>query len=166
MVLSLAHLLLLIVHYHVAISSNRTTKVKDFVALILTAWISSATIGCLNSTLGDLSSKIVVVVVFVVIAIAIAKSFHHIHREEVRRDIFYFDLFFISPFTEQQKTRSVGKPVTVALCQEPIQVYSRMITLSINYLYDSNSFYLFTFDNFFKFVTDCQTVCRIFIVTG
>ena len=101
MLMSLAHLLLLILHYHIILTSNRKKKGRDFVGLILTAWIAAATLGCVNASLDDNVRGIVVIFIFVVVLMITCRAYfvvlkQHMKKESIR--ISYIETFL---YTEE-----------------------------------------------------------------
>ena len=82
----------------------RKKKGRDFVGLILAAWIGAATLGSLNASLEE--SGVVVVVIFVVVVALTLKAFVVVLREErVRESIHttYIQTFLYTTEEEKQK---------------------------------------------------------------
>ena len=93
MVLSFTHILLLILHYYIVITSTKTKKASEFVGLIVTGWITSAAIGSMIFVSKEHSvGHVAVLVGFVVVSCIALKSYHYVlmkHRNRENIQIMY-----------------------------------------------------------------------------
>ena len=86
-VVSFTHILLLILHYYIVITSTRTKKASEFAGLIVTGWISSAAVGSSISVSRDHSvGHVLVLVGFVVVSALAMKSYHYVLQTHKTRE--------------------------------------------------------------------------------
>ena len=107
--MSFAHLILLILHYHIILTTSRKKKGRDFVGLILTAWITAAALGCVN-TLDLRIRSIVVLVIFVLISIIVVYFYVYVVQKHMKKEailVWYIDTFLY--IEEGQEARQLSK---------------------------------------------------------
>ena len=80
--MSFAHILLLILHYQNILSCSKKTKGRDFVGLIFTSWVTSSALGCIETSLDVHTSHLVVVVGFAVMAVVVLLAYVFVLRKQ------------------------------------------------------------------------------------
>ena len=105
--MSFAHLFLLLLHYHIILTCSRKKKGRDFVGLILTAWITSAALGCVNTSLELHLRRFVVVMTFVVISVFLVCFYFNLRKKcskQKRIRLWYINNFLATDeFSEIQR---------------------------------------------------------------
>ena len=86
MVLCLSHLMLLILHYYITLTSSKTKKAVDFSGLILTSWITSGAVGSMiyiskNHEIGH----ILTIIVFLSILVLTVWAYFQLLKEDNRQ---------------------------------------------------------------------------------